>query len=113
MRMTQLTHGGRGRWLCLRLYLTALAVSAAWPAAAGLLAQATSPVVKINKEAARADINVERLRGDISVLSGSGGNIVVFSSPEGKLLVDAGISVSRPKIEAALAPSAPPRPGTS
>lgn len=109
MRTTQTEYGGSGRRL--RFYLTALAVSVMWPASVGVLAQATSPVIKINEEAAKADINVERLRGDISVLSGSGGNIIVFSSPEGKLLVDAGIAVSRPKIEAALAAlgAAPPK----
>ena len=109
MRTTQSAHGARGRRL--RLYLTLLAVSAAWPAAVGVFAQEKSPVIKINEEAARADIAVEGLRGNISVLSGSGGNIVVFSTPEGKLLVDAGIAVSRPKIEAALAAlgPAPPR----
>src|SRR3712207_6683070 len=109
MRATRAKRGVRARRLWLSL--TALAVSAAWPAAVRVSAQATSPVVKINEEAARADIDVERLRGDISVLSGSGGNIVVFNSPQGKLLVDAGIGVSRPKIGAALATlgPAPPR----
>lgn len=109
MRTTRAEHGRRGcRFL---LSLMALAISAAWPAAVRVCAQAMSPVIKINEEAARADINVERLRGDVSVLSGSGGNVVVFSSPAGKLLVDAGIGVSRPKIEAALAAlgPAPPR----
>lgn len=105
MRTTRAEHGVRGCRLLLSLI--ALAVSAAWPSPVGVLAQATSPVVKINEEAARAEINVERLRGDISVLSGSGGNIVVFSGTEGKLLVDAGIGVSRPKIEAALAALGP------
>jgi len=86
-----------------RLPLCVLVLSIAWNAgAARAFAQATSPVVRINEAAAKADIAVERLRGGISVLTGSGGNIVVFSSPEGKLLVDAGIGVSRPKIEAAL-----------
>ncbi|HEV2802260.1 MAG TPA: MBL fold metallo-hydrolase [Pyrinomonadaceae bacterium] len=100
MRTTQSEHGGRvGN---LRLCLAVLAVLVAWPAAVEVFAQATSPVVKINEAAAKADISVERLRGQISVLSGSGGNIVVYSSPEGKLLVDAGIAVSRPKIQAAL-----------
>jgi glyoxylase-like metal-dependent hydrolase (beta-lactamase superfamily II) len=33
---------------------------------------------------------------------GSGGNIAVLTGPEGKLLVDAGIAVSRPKIQVAL-----------
>lgn len=109
MKMVHAGQGTGGR--CLRLSLTALAVSVMWPAAARVSAQATSPVTRINEEAARADITVESLRGDVSVLSGSGGNIVVFSSPEGKLLVDAGIAVSRPKIEAALARigAAPPR----
>jgi len=58
-------------------------------------------------EAAKAEITVRPLRGNISVLVGSGGNIAVFSGPDGKLIVDAGISVSRPKIAAALAAVSP------
>jgi glyoxylase-like metal-dependent hydrolase (beta-lactamase superfamily II) len=87
-----------------RLYLlfTILAVVIARLAPTHVLAQATSPVTKINEAAAKADISVQQLRGNISVLMGSGGNIVVFTSPEGKLLVDAGIAVSRPRIQAAL-----------
>jgi glyoxylase-like metal-dependent hydrolase (beta-lactamase superfamily II) len=65
-------------------------------------AQGTSPVTKINEAAASATITVQSLRGNLSVLSGSGGNITVFTSPEGKLLVDAGIAVSRPRVETAL-----------
>jgi glyoxylase-like metal-dependent hydrolase (beta-lactamase superfamily II) len=42
------------------------------------------------------------LRGNISVLMGSGGNITVLTGSDGKLLVDAGIGVSRPRIQAAL-----------
>jgi glyoxylase-like metal-dependent hydrolase (beta-lactamase superfamily II) len=67
-----------------------------------VFAQATSPVDKINAEAAKAEITVRRLRGNISVLMGSGGNITVLTGPDGKLLVDAGIAVSRPRIQAAL-----------
>jgi glyoxylase-like metal-dependent hydrolase (beta-lactamase superfamily II) len=67
-----------------------------------VFAQADSPVIKINEAAAKADITVERLRGNISVLTGSGGNIVVFTGSDGKLLVDAGIAVSQAKIQAAL-----------
>jgi glyoxylase-like metal-dependent hydrolase (beta-lactamase superfamily II) len=37
------------------------------------------------------------------VISGSGGNIAVLPGPDGKLLVDAGIGVSQPKVEEALA----------
>jgi glyoxylase-like metal-dependent hydrolase (beta-lactamase superfamily II) len=65
-------------------------------------AQADSPVTKINAEAASADIAVQQLRGNISVLMGSGGNIGVFTGDEGKLMVDAGIAVSQPKLSAAL-----------
>jgi len=107
MKKIQAVHGNRGRRL--RLSLTVLAVLAAWPAAR-VFAQATSPVVRINEAAAAAEISVENLRGNVSVLTGSGGNIVVFNSPEGKLLVDAGIAVSRPRIEAALARIGPAPP---
>ena len=79
-----------------------LAGSVACLAPVQVFAQATSPVDKINAEAAKADITVQRLRGNISVLMGSGGNITVLTGPDGKLLVDAGIAVSRPRIQAAL-----------
>ncbi len=65
-------------------------------------AQATSPVIKINEAAANSDVTVEPLRGNLSVLFGSGGNIVVLNGPDGKLLVDDGIAVSKDKIQAAL-----------
>jgi len=42
-------------------------------------AQAISPVIKINEAAAKSDVTVEQLRGDLSVLFGSGGNIVVLN----------------------------------
>jgi glyoxylase-like metal-dependent hydrolase (beta-lactamase superfamily II) len=74
----------------------------AWLAPAQVFAQATSPVTKINEAAATADIKVQSLRGNISVLMGSGGNITVLTGPDGKLMVDAGIPVSRPRIETAL-----------
>jgi glyoxylase-like metal-dependent hydrolase (beta-lactamase superfamily II) len=68
-----------------------------------VFAQATSPVTKINAEAATANITVQPLRGNISVLMGSGGNITVLAGPDGKFLVDAGIAVSKEKLAAALA----------
>ncbi len=64
-------------------------------------------VNRSRSEAAKAEITVRPLRGNISVLMGSGGNITVLSGPDGKLFVDAGISVSRPKITAALAAVSP------
>src|SRR6202012_2362958 len=53
-------------------------------------------------ERAKGEIITEPLRGNISVLRGSGGNIVVLSGPEGKFLVDAGISPSKKKLQDAL-----------
>jgi len=60
-----------------------------------------SPVITIRKAAATAKINIHKLRGNLSVLEGSGGNITVLTGRDGKLLVDAGIS--RQPVEAALA----------
>jgi glyoxylase-like metal-dependent hydrolase (beta-lactamase superfamily II) len=51
---------------------------------------------------ADADIVTEPLRGNITVLMGSGGNITVLSGKEGKFLVDAGISKSQEKLRTAL-----------
>ncbi|WP_433766060.1 MBL fold metallo-hydrolase [Pseudomonas putida] len=51
---------------------------------------------------ADTDIITHRLRSNISVLEGSGGNIVVLSGKDGIFLVDAGISKSREKVKAAL-----------
>ena len=87
---------------CLLLARSLLVGVVAWLSSAQIFAQATSPVTKINEAAAKSDITVQQLRGNISVLFGSGGNIVVLTGPDGKLLVDAGIAVSRPKIQAAL-----------
>jgi len=63
---------------------------------------AESPVIMIKREAANSPIIVQTLRGNIHVLQGSGGNISVFNGPEGKLMVDAGIAVSKDKILKAL-----------
>jgi glyoxylase-like metal-dependent hydrolase (beta-lactamase superfamily II) len=51
---------------------------------------------------ADSDLTIEPLRGNITVVMGSGGNITVLSGKDGKFLVDAGISKSRAKLEAVL-----------
>jgi len=51
---------------------------------------------------AEGDIATQTLRGNVSVLMGSGANIVVLSDDHGKFLVDAGISASEAKVRAAL-----------
>src|SRR4026208_661744 len=67
-----------------------------------LFAADESPVIVIRNAAATATINVTKLRGNVSVLEGSGGNIAVLTGRDGKLLVDAGITASRPRITEAL-----------
>jgi glyoxylase-like metal-dependent hydrolase (beta-lactamase superfamily II) len=62
-----------------------------------------SPVTKMRAAAATAKITTQKLRGNVSMLEGSGGNIAVLTGPDGKLLVDAGITASRPAITDALA----------
>src|SRR5664279_2019039 len=92
--------------LSRRKFLTnsSLAAVAAWltPSAFLNFDSEESPVIKIINAAKTAKINVSKLRGGISVMEGSGGNISVFTGREGKLLVDAGIGVSKTNVSAAL-----------
>jgi len=67
------------------------------------LAEPDSPVDKINAEAERASVKIERLRGNVSLIAGSGGNIAVLLGRGRKLMVDAGIGVSQQKLTSALA----------
>src|SRR5262250_2096951 len=60
-------------------------------------------VQEIRAAAATAKIDVQPLRGNVSVLIGSGGNIAVLPGRDGKLLVDAGIPGTRGEITRALA----------
>ena len=41
---------------------------------------------------------VHKLRANVSVLEGSGGNIAVRTGADGKVFIDAGIAVSRSRI---------------
>jgi glyoxylase-like metal-dependent hydrolase (beta-lactamase superfamily II) len=66
-------------------------------------AEARGIVSLIKDSAAVSPIITHRLRNSISVLEGSGGNIAVLTGPDGKVLIDAGIGVSRPQITKALA----------
>lgn len=62
----------------------------------------SSPYSEINQAAARDAIVAQHVRGQVTMLEGSGGNIGILSGRDGILMVDAGIAVSRPKIQAAL-----------
>jgi len=87
--------------------------SAGLAASGGLLtpreayAEARGLVSLIKDSAAVSPIVTHKLRGNISALEGSGGNIAVLNGPDGKVLVDAGIGVSRPQMTKALADLGP------
>ena len=53
--------------------------------------------------AAVASVATHKIRNNISVLEGSGGNIAVLTGPDGKVLIDGGIDASRPQLTKALA----------
>jgi glyoxylase-like metal-dependent hydrolase (beta-lactamase superfamily II) len=87
------------------LSTTATTAAAAYLTPRTLFAQAAQQpelVLKAREGAATAKITTQKLRGNVSVLIGSGGNIAVLPGPQGKLLVDTGISTSRPQITEAL-----------
>lgn len=63
----------------------------------------STPFSMINAAAKAGPINVHPLRGGISMLEGSGGNITALAGPDGFFLVDTGIAVSRAMILKGLA----------
>jgi glyoxylase-like metal-dependent hydrolase (beta-lactamase superfamily II) len=52
--------------------------------------------------AAKATIETHLVRRNISVLMGAGGNIAVLTGKDGKLLIDAGFTVSKARVSEAL-----------
>ncbi|WP_210521142.1 MBL fold metallo-hydrolase [Hymenobacter terricola] len=93
----------RRRFLASAGILTAGIILSPWE----VLAQGGSPVTTIIAEAAKSPITIQKLKTGFNVLEGSGGNILVFNGPEGKMMVDAGIDVSKAKIKQALASISP------
>src|SRR5215470_4541225 len=72
-----------------------------------LFAQDDGLVQTARRTAAAATVNVQKLRGNVSVLMGAGGNIGVLPGRDGKLLIDAGFAGARPKVADALAGISP------
>ncbi len=98
--MNQLSR--RGFCLCCIGGAT-FAATGGWLTPRQAFAEARGLVSLIKDSAATSPIKTYRLRNNISVLEGSGGNIAVLTGSDGKLLIDAGIGVSRPRVEKALA----------
>jgi glyoxylase-like metal-dependent hydrolase (beta-lactamase superfamily II) len=66
-------------------------------------AEARGIVSLIKDSAATSPIVTHKLRNNVSVLEGSGGNVAALTGPDGQVLIDAGIGVSRPQMAKALA----------
>jgi glyoxylase-like metal-dependent hydrolase (beta-lactamase superfamily II) len=81
----------------------AFAATGGWLTPRQAFAEARGLVSVIKDSAAVSPIITHRLRNNISILEGSGGNVAVLTGSDGKLLIDAGIGVSRPRVEKALA----------
>jgi glyoxylase-like metal-dependent hydrolase (beta-lactamase superfamily II) len=92
------------RHFCLCCLASATcAATNGWLTPREAFAEARGIVSLIKDSAAVSPIVTHKLRNNISVLEGSGGNIAVLTGPDGKVLIDAGIGVSRPQITKALA----------
>ena len=91
----------RGFCLCC-VGAAACAAGTGWLTPREAFAEARGLVSLIKDSAATSPIVTHRLRNNISVLEGSGGNIAVLTGPDGKVLIDAGIGVSQPQITRAL-----------
>src|SRR5438046_10763316 len=72
--------------------------AAAWLSPRHLLAEGENIVLAARKRAETANITVQILRGNVSALIGSGGNIAVLTGADGKVIIDSGYTTSRPRI---------------
>jgi glyoxylase-like metal-dependent hydrolase (beta-lactamase superfamily II) len=79
------------------------ATTVTWLAPSKLFAQEDGLVQTARRTAATDKITIQKLRGDVSVLLGAGGNIAVLPGRDGKALIDAGFAGARPQITDALA----------
>jgi hypothetical protein len=84
----------RGFCLCC-VGTAAFAAGGGWLTPRAAYAEAKNIVDMIREDAATAAIKVHKLRGGVSVLEGSAGNVGVLTGPDGKL-IDAGISLIGP-----------------
>lgn len=92
-------HGLSRRKFCFCCLVgTGFAATGGWLTPSQAFAEAQNIVDVFRDEAAKAKITVHKLRRDVSVLEGSGGNIGVLADPDGKVFVDAGITGTRPRI---------------
>ena len=79
------------------------AAAGGWLTPREVFAEARGIVSLIKDSAAVSPIVTHKVRDNLTVLEGSGGSVAVLSGPDGKVLVDAGIAVSRPHLSQSLA----------
>ena len=102
--MPPTSHAMTRRGFCLCCVASAtFAGGGGWLTPRAAYAEAKNIVEMIRADAATAAIKVHRLRGGVSILEGSGGNVGVLTGPDGKVMVDAGITASKPRMLEALA----------
>src|SRR6516165_5442336 len=87
----------RGFCLCC-VAVAGCTATGGWLSPSQAYAEARNTVDLIRDDAAKAPIQVHKLRRDVSILEGSGGNIAVLTGADGKVFIDAGITVSRIRI---------------
>jgi len=87
----------RGFCLCC-VAVAGCTATGGWLSPSRAYAEARNTVDLIRDDAAKAPIQVHKLRRDVSILEGSGGNIAVLTGADGKVFIDAGITVSRIRI---------------
>ena len=92
----------RRRFCLCCVAATTFSATGGWLTPSETFAKARGIVDLIKDHAAKSPITTHKLRSNVSVLEGSGGNVGVLAGPDGKLLVDCGIAVSRPQITTAL-----------
>ena len=96
----------RGFCLCC-IGAASFAATGGWMSPREAYAEARGLVSLIKDSAAKSEIATHKLRNDITILEGSGGNVAVLGGKDGLVMVDAGISVSRPQMTKALSALSP------
>ena len=97
----------RGFCICCAV-ATGSVATRGWLSPSRAYAEARNIVDLIRDDAAKAPIKLHKLRRDVSIFEGSGGNIAVLTGADGKVFIDAGIrdrdheSSMRPTASAAI-----------
>ena len=75
----------------------------------GVAVQAETAVDRIRRTASTDPITVQRLRGNLSLIAGAGGNVVLLDDADGALLVDSAIAGARVEATVGTLTTAPIR----